>query len=293
MTPDAELPAEILLVGCGYVGTRLALSLRDRRARVRAWVRSEESRARLVSLGIPALAGDVGSRAAWERPAAAPDFLIYGPSSSRGGPKEFQNVFVDGLAHALRRFPGSPLFFLSSTSVYGQVTGELVDERSVAEPESETGRILRQAERMVLEAGGVVLRIAGIYGPGRTHLLDRFLRGEATISAVDRWINQVHRDDIVSAILHFLSLPLRGETVNIVDDAPVRESQFYGWLADTLAMPTPPPGGESDFPGRKRKRTHKRVSNAKAHALGWKPLYPSFREGLLPLVRGRVLPKPS
>lgn len=290
MEDTAGFPAEILLVGCGYVGTRVAQGLRDRRIGFRAWVRSEESRERLAVLDVPALAGDVGSPEAWQSLTTAPDFLIYGPSSSRGGAKEYQNVFVTGLSHALRRFPGLPFLFLSSTSVYGQSAGEPVDEDSLAEPDSETGRILRGAERMALDAGGVVLRIAGIYGPGRTHLLDRFLRGEATISTVDRWINQIHRDDVASAILHFLALRLRRETVNVVDDEPVRESRFFGWLAATLEMPAPLQGGESGLPVRKRNRTHKRVSNAKARRFRWKPLYPSFREGLLPLLRERVPP---
>lgn len=280
-----SLPAEILVVGCGYVGTRLAQILRDRRTRFRAWVRTEESRSRLAHLDIPSLVADVGSPEAWASLTDPPDFLIYGPSSSRGGTTEYLNVFVAGLSHALHRFPGTPFLFLSSTSVYGQSNGDLVDEDSPAEPDSETGRILREAEQMALDAGGVILRIAGIYGPGRTRLLDRFLRGEATVSATDRWINQIHRDDVVSAILHFLSLRLRREVVNVVDDEPVREGRFYSWLAGALAMAPPSQGGEGRISSSpKRRRTHKRVSNSKAHVLGWKPRYPSFREGLLPLL---------
>ncbi len=288
MEHAAGFPARILLVGCGYVGTRVARALQDRRIGFRAWVRGEASRARLAALDIPALTGDVGSWESWESLTTCFDFLIYGPSSSRGGAKEYQNVFVTGLSHALRRFPGLPFLFLSSTSVYGQSTGEPVDEDSPAEPDSETGRILREAERMALDAGGGVLRIAGIYGPGRTHRLDRLLRGEARTSNRDLWINQIHRDDVASAILHFLALRLHRETVNVVDDEPVRESRFYGWLAQRLEMPLPPQGGEASLPDRKRKRTHKRVSNAKARTLGWKPFYPSFREGLLPLLPERV-----
>ena len=242
---------------------------------------------RLAELDVRASAADVGSVVAWESLAKPPDFLIYGPSSSRGGEKEYRNVFVTGLSHALRRFPDTPFLFLSSTSVYGQSGGELVREESPADPDSETGRILREAERMALDAGGIVLRIGGIYGPGRTHLLDRFLRGEATISPLDRCINQIHRDDVASAIVHLLALPIRGEIVNVVDDEPVKESLFFHWLAAQLGMAPPPPGGDP-VRSTKRKRTHKRVSNAKARALGWKPRYPSFREGLVPLLGERM-----
>ncbi|WP_018291444.1 NAD-dependent epimerase/dehydratase family protein [Verrucomicrobium sp. 3C] len=283
-----SLSEEILLVGCGYVGSRVAQILHARRIGLRAWVRTESSRARLSGLGIPALAGDIGSHKAWESLTNPPSFLLYGPSSSRGGTDEYRNVFLTGLSHALRRFPGTPLLFLSSTSVYGQMTGELVDEESRAQPESETGRILRIAEDLALDADGVVLRIAGIYGPGRSRLLDRFLSGEATISTMDRWINQIHRDDVVSAILHFLELRRRREVVNIVDDEPVRESRFYGWLASSLGKSRPPQSEESRVVSSKRRVTHKRISNAKARALGWTPLYPSFREGLLPLLRGSM-----
>jgi nucleoside-diphosphate-sugar epimerase len=285
-----SFPAEILLVGCGYVGVRVAQLLHERRIGLQAWVRTEESRARLSDLDIPALAGDIGSRKEWEKLTKTPDLLLYGPSSSRGGAVEYRNVFLTGLSHARQRFPGTPLLFLSSTSVYGQMTGEIVNEESRADPDSETSRILREAEEAVLTADGVVLRIAGIYGPGRTRLLDRFLSGEATISTMDRWINQIHRDDVVAAILHFLALHRRREIVNLVDDEPVRESRFYGWLARTLGKSPPPQGGESRVASSKRRVTHKRISNAKARALGWKPLYPSFREGLLPLLRGSMPP---
>ena len=279
-----SFPAKILLVGCGYVGTRVAQLLRERRIGLQAWVRTEESRARLSGLDIPALVGDIGSRKEWEKLTKSPDLLLYGPSSSRGGTAEYRNVFLTGLSHACQRFPGTPLLFLSSTSVYGQMTGEIVDEESRAEPDSETSRILREAEEAVLAADGFVLRIAGIYGPGRTRLLDRFLSGEATVSTIDRWINQIHRDDVAAAILHFLALDRRREIVNLVDDEPVRESRFYGWLASTLGKSQPPQSGESRAASSKRRPTHKRISNAKARALGWKPLYPSFREGLLPLL---------
>ncbi|MGD9895889.1 MAG: NAD-dependent epimerase/dehydratase family protein [Candidatus Methylacidiphilaceae bacterium] len=288
MHSSTTLPAEIFLVGCGYVGTQVAQRLHDRKVRVHAWVRTEQSRLRLADLDVPSLVGDVGSPEAWESLTKAPDCLLYGPSSSRGGPTEYRNVFLRGLSHALRRFPGCPLLFLSSTSVYGQSNGELVDEEAPAAPDSETGHILREAEEMTLEAGGMVLRIAGIYGPGRTWLLDRFLSGQAAISTTDRWINQIHRDDVVSAILHFLALPLHREIVNIVDDEPVREGRFYEWLAGKLNRSLPPQGEGGPAPS-KRRRTHKRVSNAKARGLGWKPLYPSFREGLLPILLNQAI----
>jgi len=172
------------------------------------------------------------------------------------------------------------MLFTSSTSVYAQRDGEWVTEESAAEPEHEGGKILRQTEQLVLNRGGIVTRLAGIYGPGRSYLVERILSGEVIVDPKhDRFVNQVHRDDAVAALFLLLERPLvRPEIYNVVDDEPILQSECYRWLAKKLNRPLPQFGTSTSKP--KRGESNKRVSNAKLRGLGWSLRYPTFAEGM-------------
>ncbi|MBN8249336.1 MAG: NAD-dependent epimerase/dehydratase family protein [Verrucomicrobia bacterium] len=183
--------------------------------------------------------------------------------------------------------PPEAFAYTSSTSVYGQTTGDWVDEASPAAPGTEAGEVLVATERLVLEAAetgrvpGRILRVAGIYGPGRGHLFQQFLAGEARVQGDgSRWINMIHRDDVASALEAVLTRGANGEVYNAVDDEPVSQREFLAWLAARLGRPMPPPASEEFLARRKRGLTHKRVRNRKLRtATGWDPEYPSYREG--------------
>jgi nucleoside-diphosphate-sugar epimerase len=163
--------------------------------------------------------------------------------------------------------------------VYAQTDGAWVTEESPAEPERETGRILRAAEALTLDAGGVAARVAGIYGPERWALRQKFLEGRAVLEdGGGRYLNQVHRADAASALLRLLDPAVPGGIYNVSDGMPVTQREFYAALAARYGKPLPPEG-PADL-SRKRGWTQKRVSNAKLRALGWQPVYPSFREAL-------------
>jgi nucleoside-diphosphate-sugar epimerase len=157
--------------------------------------------------------------------------------------------------------------------------GEVVTEDSPAEPASETSRILREAEETALAVGGIVVRSSGIYGPGRGVLFEKLRRGEAVIPGDGlRWINQIHQRDLVSAVEQVMAAGRPGQIYNASDDTPVTYRDFYAWCSEFLGVPLPPYGPVD--PNRKRGLTNKRVSNARLRGLGWRPVYPSFREGL-------------
>jgi nucleoside-diphosphate-sugar epimerase len=164
--------------------------------------------------------------------------------------------------------------------VYGQKNGDWVTEESAAEPETETGKVLRETEELVLGHGGVVTRLAGIYGPKRSALLQRFLDGKATIDPeTDRFVNQVHRDDIAAALFLLVGRDAGSrEIYNVVDDEPIRQSECYRWLARKLNRPDPPIA--RSISEGKRGRSNKRVDNAKLRHLGWAPRFPRFAEGM-------------
>jgi nucleoside-diphosphate-sugar epimerase len=180
----------------------------------------------------------------------------------------------------LDRFAGAKPLCTSSTSVYVQRDGSWVTEESRTDPTREAGRVLIETEKLVVERGGMVTRLAGIYGPGRSALLSKFLAGTAIIDPEDdRFVNQVHRDDIASAIFFLLTGETqRTQIYNVVDDQPMLQSDCYRWLARRLDRPPPPIGKSTGEP--KRGDTNKRVSNAKLRNLGWTLQYPTFVDAM-------------
>jgi nucleoside-diphosphate-sugar epimerase len=193
------------------------------------------------------------------------------------GRNSYRRVYRDGVANLLSGIPGARVIFTSSTSVYAQRHRNVVTETSPAEPDTTEARTLRQAEEIVLENGGIVLRVAGIYGPGRSFLLRTLLNGTAV--PTDRIVNQIHRDDVAGAIF-FLAQPRLIDPpriFNVVDDMPVPQEEILEWLAARLKLPSPHLLARP--PEQKRARSDKRVSNAKLRTFGWAPLYPGYREG--------------
>ncbi len=210
--------------------------------------------------------------------------VIHCASSGGGGADAYRQVYLEGARHLAAAFPKALLLFTSSTSVYAQREGEWVDEESPAEPKRETGKILRETEEFVLARGGIVARLAGIYGPGRSALLRKFLAREATLDPSPRFLNQAHRDDIAAALVLLAVRGLAGKIYNVADDAPLLQREAYAILAAELARELPPTAAVDGE--RKRGASNKRVRNARLRALGWEPRFPTFasalRENLLP-----------
>ena len=162
-----------------------------------------------------------------------------------------------------------------------------MDESGPAIPDRETGCILRETESVVLGApgGGTVARLAGIYGPGRSVLLRKFLAGEAVIEGDGaRWLNQIHRDDAVAALFRLAQPDAPPGVYNVSDDTPLSSTRA---LPRSGRSPRPPPAAHrppsisnANVAGRA-----KRVCNDRMRALGWRPVYPSF----LDWARGEAL----
>lgn len=281
----------VVVIGHGYVGTALAERLWQEGRGVVAVNRSVD-----VETAYPLLEGDVSSAESISRFADAledtPSAIIHCASSSRGGADAYRAVFLEGIKNLQQCFADVPVFFTSSTSVYGQTDGSIVTEQSETSPDRETSRILVEAEDLVRSAGGVALRLAGIYGPARSIYLKRILEGTATIEAgeVSRYVNQIHRDDIIGAILHLIGAGTgKGACLNVVDDTPLTQREVYEKLAEFFGKSRPPESEPET--NRKRAWTNKLVSNEALRETGWAPTYPSFLtalekdETLVPSVR--------
>lgn len=259
------------MVGAGYLGGEVMEVFRDG-----GWEVSGAS----LSGGDGLLACDVSDP---ETVANLPDFdaVVHCAASGRGGEDAYRRVYLRGCENLAARFPEAKLVFTSSSSVYGQVDGEVVTEESDAEPDRETGRILREAEDVILKAGGIAARLSGIYGPGRSVLLKKFLSGEAVIEEDGRrFTNQIHRDDAARAVFHLVEMEgfPGGEIFNVADSVTLRQLEVYEGLARIFGKELPP-SGPRDL-NRKRGWTHKQVSNAKLLGTGWEPLYPCFLDAV-------------
>ncbi len=270
----------ILIAGCGYVGQAAADLYHAAGWAVEGWTRSAESVATLSAKPYPICEVDISRRAKVAERRKTFDAVIHCASSSGGDAEMYRQVYLDGARNLLETFPGSKLLFTSSTSVYAQHDGSWVTEEKETKPPRETSQILLETERSVLANGGIVARLAGIYGPGRSALLTKFVEGTAIIDAEnDRFVNQVHRDDIAAALFLLLSRKAEGAQIyNVVDDQPILQSECYRWLAQRLNRPLPSIGRSTQE--RKRGDSNKRVSNANLRALGWTPRYPKFADGM-------------
>lgn len=271
--------ARVLIAGCGYLGTATAGLFRHASWHVTAWTRTRESSNSVRDKVNEIHAVDLSSAADVKAASGKFEAVIHSASTGGGDVDAYRRVYLDGARHLLEEFPDARMVFVSSTSVYAQKAGEIVDETNPAEPEHATGKILREAEELVLASGGTVARLGGIYGPGRSALLRKFLRGEAMIDpANDRFVNEIHRDDAASALFQLATAEVPPGIYNVVDDEPILQSSCYRWFARKFDRPEPPTGQASTK--RKRGAGNKRVSNAKLRRLGWALQFPTMPQGM-------------
>ena len=270
----------VLIAGCGYLGQAVADLFLAEDWEVEGWTKSADSVQPLSTKSYPVHAVDI-SQADQVRAGKGDFNAVIQCASTRGGDAaSYRRVYFDGAQNLIQRFGSSRILFTSSTSVYAQKDADWITEKSPAEPKHETGKISRKAEDLVVANRGIVIRLGGIYGPGRSALLKKFLNGDAILDPEnDRLVNQIHRDDAAAAIQFLVKRPeSAGQIYNVVDDQPILLSECYRWLAAKLNRSIPPIG-TSTSPG-KRGESNKRVSNAKLRGIGWTPRYPSFADGM-------------
>lgn len=192
----------------------------------------------------------------------------------------YQHTYVHALAnlHALLEGQGTEsnppverVVFVSSTAVYGQHEGQLVDETDSTSPSRFNGAVMVRAERLALSARWptTVARLAGIYGPGRDRLLRKVRQGTPS---TDRWTNRIHRDDAAAAVVHLLHHDAPPRVVNVADTEPATNREVLTWLADRMGL-EPPPIEPADPVGGKR------VDASLLRELGFHHAHPTFRDG--------------
>lgn len=295
----------LVIFGCGYVGSALACAAVQRGLRVTALTRNAGRARSLRELGVEVLEHDLASDA-WHAALSGPvDFVVNTVSAADSSPEGYRRSYVDGLRSILAWLERAPqrvetFAYTSSTGVYPQGGGVEIDETASTANASVTGRILVEAENLLraapraLVARTFVLRLAGIYGPGRHYLLNALRAGTTEFSgAPETHMNLIHRDDVVAALLACLDAPaqVEGGIFNLSDGAPATKRELLEWLAGEVGAPTPTflPGGA----GSARKGgepTPDRIIRADRvrRVLGWAPRHADFRAGYRAIFSGEA-----
>jgi nucleoside-diphosphate-sugar epimerase len=278
----------VLIVGCGYVGLPLGKELARQGHEVFGLRRSAMAEEEMQAAGIRPLLADVTRPETLAKLPCEFDWVVNCAASGGGGAADYRQIYLEGnrnLVSWLADSPPGKFIYTSSTSVYGQNDGSIVTEKSPAEPEADTAKVLLETEKLLLAASpdfpAVILRVAGIYGPARSHWFRQFLKNEARIEGDGaRILNMIHRDDLIGVIIAALKNGRPGEIYNAADDAPVSQLNFLKWLAAELKRPMPASVSADAEVLRRRGVTNKRVSNAKLKAeLKYEFRFPDFRAG--------------
>jgi nucleoside-diphosphate-sugar epimerase len=232
-----------LIIGCGYLGRRVARRWIAQKETVFALTRSADRAREFRQSGIEPVTGDVTDPAALSVLPEA-DTILYAVGLDRGSGRPQRDVYFGGLANVLDRVAGKArrFLFIASTSVYGQDSGEWVDETSECRPESENGKVCLEAEQLLRSRipDAIVLRLAGIYGPGRLVARIAAIRAGLTLEGnAAAWLNLIHVDDAVAAILACERHGTPGATYLVCDDEPIRRAEYYNFLASLIGAPAP------------------------------------------------------
>ncbi|WP_347109098.1 SDR family oxidoreductase [Paenarthrobacter sp. S56] len=281
----------VLIAGCGDLGTEAGLRFASAGEEVVGIRRSPGKlpgeirgvRADLAS-EIPDLPGNA-------------DIVVVALAADSATEEAYRAAYVDGLRNvldALDRQAVAPrrILFVSSTAVYPDSAGAVVDETTPTEPSRFSGKVLLEAEELLFararESEAAVLRLGGIYGPGRTRLIDQVRSGRAVIPGQPKHTNRIHRDDAAAMIVHLATMPQRPESVYLgVDDEPAEYGDVLRFLAKELQLPEPPVGPASDGGAG-----DKRCSNRRLRSTGFEFTYPTYKEGYRAILAGEGVRHP-
>ena len=283
----------LVIFGCGYIGSALAQAAIAAGARVEALTHNPGKAAALRAAGLEqVVVADLAQRDWHGQITGGFDFVVNCVSS--GGPDNYRASYVGGMASiiAWANQAGTPIgtfVYTSSTAVYPQGGGVTVLESDPTEGATPNGAILRESEILLQQAAPSVvrrhfiLRLAGIYGPGRHHLLDQLRAGTAQMGGTgEHRLNLAHRDDIVTAILACLGAPttITSEVFNVADSAPAPRGEVVRWLAGRLGRPVPEFDGSTTTRRGGAPLPDRVISSAKIQRrLCWQPVYSDYRAG--------------
>lgn len=270
----------MLLAGCGDLGLRVARRLLARGDEVWALRRQPPPH---DGSGLRWLQGDLTRPQTLQELPGQITQVVYLPTPDRRDQAAYQAIFLDGLRHLLSALGNSPrrVLLISSSAVHGEHGGAWINEDTPPAPPGFNGRVLLAAEHWLATqpVRSVVLRLAGLYGPGRLQLLDRLRAGTARVPrATPHLANRIHVDDAAAAIVHLLGIADPLPLYLGADDTPLPLDELYDHLAQLVGAPPPQDGPAPPGIGSKR------LSNARLRASGFVPRWPDSRAGYAALL---------
>jgi nucleoside-diphosphate-sugar epimerase len=288
-----------LIFGCGYLGERVAMRWRHAGDDLIVVTRGGPRTKQLELQGYRVIVADVTRPNSLRCLAAqpAPDAVLYAVGYDHTAGQSIQEIYEEGVRNVLAAIPPTTghFIYISSTGVYGDASGEWIDERTPTNPRRAGGQAALAAEQAIrahqIRKRAVILRLAGLYGPGRIPFLDALRAGEPIPAAGEGYLNLIHVDDAARAVLAADRLaPLDdGPRILCVSDGqPVRREDYYREVARQIGAPPPrfvaPP---ADSPRASRAQADRRVSNSQMLAqLKVTLMYPDYRAGLAAIIAG-------
>lgn len=283
MPSPSHNKSQKLIIGCGYLGTRVARHWQETGAQVDALTRSAERAAILQRDGLNTIIGDVTQPETLHLPQVGT--VLHAVGFDRASGQSQREVYVNGLRNVLDALEGrcERFIYISSTSVYGDHDGAWVSEETPCQPTTDSGRICLDAESLlwdhpIAQSCTVnVLRLAGIYGPNRLlRRLEALKNNDPLPGDPDGWLNLIHVDDAAAVVAACERHGKPNETYLICDDRPVSRREYYGELASLSDAPPPAFDGTAATRGGNR-----RCSNRKLHSeWGFELRFPTITSGL-------------
>ncbi len=280
-----------LILGCGYLGRRVAQAWLEVGHEVLALTRSAKRADAFAACGISPIVGDVTSSLDLTD-CDDLDTVLFAVGFDRTAGKAIRDVYVDGLRRTLDQLPSLPrrFIYISSTGVFAQNDGQWVNEQSACEPVREGGKACLAAEELLQQHAigerTIILRLAGIYGPDRLPKLREVVAGRPITASANGYLNLIHVDDAVRVVLAAETQLSPPEMLLVSDGTPVLRGDFYRELA--RATNSPEPRFEEPFTDSStafRASTDKRIdSELLRERLRFTYRYPSYVEGLAEIV---------
>lgn len=271
----------VVIAGCGDLGTEAGLRFAGVGHRVIGWRRTPGR--------LPGAIEGVAADLSGELPGvpADTDIVVFAPSAGERSVEAYRRVYLDGLANlldALDRDAVRPsrIILVSSTAVHADSDGGWLDESTPVEPPTQTSAVLREAELLLAARApqGIVLRLSGVYGPGRTWLIDK-VRNGSTGDGPPRYTNRIHRDDAAAAIVHLATAVTDPAPVYLgVDEEPAGDTEVFAFLARRLGVGYDPGQASAEPP------TGKRLRGDLLRSSGFAFAYPTYREGYAAVLAG-------
>ena len=274
---------KLLVIGCGKLGQKLGLLAKKTPLDLLGFKRKK-----ITSTNIRIEQQDIFDKSFFDKVKIhSPDFILYSLSADEQSEKSYRRNYVEGLKQIIKSIKYinnfQHLFFVSSTSVYGDNNDQFIDEFSETSPKNFRGTILLEAENLLntVKFNSTILRLSGIYGSGRNYMI-KLSQDAESWPKVDRWTNRINEDDAANFIIFLLNQCLQGEIPEklylLTDKEPVTLFRLLNWIRQNLNLKNKINITSDPILG-------KRLRSSIIPSLKFEYKYPTYKQGYKELIQ--------